>query len=261
MIDSETRLLCLLGKPVIHSKSPYLHNSLIKKYNLNVVYLAFKVFDFEIAVSCLKALNFLGANITLPFKSDVLEFLDSIDDDARTSGAVNTVLNKNEKLYGFNTDVYGIRKSLKVRDKKVLILGAGGGARAACVALKENEIVVVNRDFRRAKELEKNFNCRAEAFKNLNLVVRESDVVVNATPVGMYPNSDISLIPKEFLKKEHTVFDMIYNPKMTKLLKDANAVGAKTISGVEMFLHQGLKSFEIWTGIFPDTEFAEKVIS
>ncbi|MFQ6088705.1 MAG: shikimate dehydrogenase [Candidatus Methanofastidiosia archaeon] len=260
MIDSETKLLCLLGNPVIHSKSPYLHNALIKKYNLNLVYLAFKVFDLEMIISSLKALNFLGANITLPYKSEILKFLDVIDDDAKACRAVNTILCKNKKLYGFNTDVYGIKKALKVRDKKVLILGAGGAAKAACVALKANEIFVVNRNYERACELEKNFDCMAEPIKNLEVVVKKSDVVVNATPVGMFPNSDVSLIPKNFLKKSKIVFDMIYNPKETKLLKDAKSVGAKTISGIEMFLHQGLKSFEIWTEIFPDTEFAKRVV-
>jgi shikimate dehydrogenase len=260
VIDSETKLLCLLGNPVAHSKSPLLHNALIKRHNLNLVYLMFRTSNLDEALSGLKAINFLGANITIPYKSEAMKFLDRIDGDGKACGAINTVLNKKGKLYGFNTDVYGIRKSLNVRKRKVLVMGAGGAARAACLALKDNEVVVVNRNYSRACRLEKDFCCRAEPFKNLGAIMKKSDVVVNATPVGMFPHCDASLIPKRLFEKNHVVFDMVYNPVKTKLVRDAESCGARTISGIEMFLHQATKSFEIWTGIMPEIESARKVI-
>lgn len=259
MINAETKLLCLLGTPVSQSMSPLLHNELFKTYGVNCVYVAFNVLTIKKAVAGLKALQFLGANITIPFKSEIIKFLDIVND--QSTGAVNTVLNKNEKLYGFNTDIYGIQKALPVKNKKVVILGAGGACRAACAALSSNDITVITRNCKKAQHLERNFDCTVTHLGTMDKVVPESNIIINATPVGMVPHVNQSLVPQNLLHETHTVFDMVYNPKETKLLKDAHSVGAKTVFGTEMFIYQALKSFEIWTKIIPDEKIARKVIS
>lgn len=261
MIDAQTRLLCILGNPVHHSKSPLLHNYWIEKFGLNLVYLAFNIFDLESTISGLRALNFMGANLTIPHKIEVLRYLDVIDTEARHAGAVNLIVNKNGRLHGYNTDIYGINQTLPIKGRRVVIIGAGGAARAACEAYDNNEIIVINRTFQKAKKLEKVFNCTAAPLKNLDAVVAKSDVIVNATSIGMFPNVDETIVPKKVLNPDHIVFDTIYNPPITRLLRDAESQGATIISGIEMFLHQALKSFQIWTGILPDCEDSRRVLS
>ncbi|MGD2073257.1 MAG: shikimate dehydrogenase [Candidatus Thorarchaeota archaeon] len=261
MIDTRTELLCILGNPVFHSKSPLLHNYWIQKFGLNLVYLAFNVFDLKSTISGLRALNFRGANLTIPHKIEVLQYIDSLDTEARHAGAVNMIVNNDGEIHGYNTDIYGINQTLDVTGRTVAIIGAGGAARAACKAFDNNEIIVVNRTFQRAKELEKVFDCTVEPLNNLEAVVVRSDVIVNTTSIGMSPNVEETIVPRKSLSPDHIVFDMIYNPPITRLLKDAQSEGATIYSGLEMFLHQALKSFKIWTGVLPDYEDSWKVLS
>lgn len=261
MIDAQTRLLCILGNPVYHSKSPLLHNYWIEKFGLNLVYLAFNVFDLESTISGLRALNFMGANLTIPHKINVIQYLDSLDSEAHHAGAVNLIVNKNGNLHGYNTDIYGINQTLPIKGRRVVIIGAGGAARAACEAYDNNEIIVINRTFQKAKKLERVFNCTAAPLKNLDAVVTKSEIIVNATSIGMYPRIDETIVPKKVLTPGHIVFDTIYNPPITRLLRDAESQGATIVSGIEMFLHQALKSFQIWTGILPDFKDSQRVLS
>ncbi|MBU7032085.1 MAG: shikimate dehydrogenase [Theionarchaea archaeon] len=257
-INADTRVLCLLGDPVSHSLSPRLHNSLICHYGLNLVYVACRVTDIKSALSGLKAFNFMGANVTIPFKEAVIPYVDGIDEPARTAGAINVIAEKEGTLHGYNTDVYGIRKALPVRDKSIAILGAGGAARAACVALACNDLTVVARNEEKTLRFAREFQCRATTDIE---IIKECDIIVNATPVGMIPHVGESPVPRELLRETDTVFDMVYTPLHTQLLVDASSVGARCISGMEMFIHQAVKSFEIWTGILPDAEHAREVLS
>jgi shikimate dehydrogenase len=261
MIDTQTKLLCILGNPVFHSKSPLLHNYWIEKFGFNLVYLAFNVSDLKSTISGLRALDFMGANLTIPHKIEVLQYIDSLDTEAGEAGAVNMLVNNDGEIHGYNTDIYGINQTLDVTGRTVAIVGAGGAARAACKAFDNNDIIVVNRTFQRAKQLEKVFDCTAEPLKNLDEVVARSDVIVNATSIGMFPKVEETIVPKKSLNPDHIVFDTIYNPPITRLLKDAQSQGATIYSGLEMFLHQALKSFQIWTGILPDYEDSWKVLS
>ncbi|MBU7042484.1 MAG: shikimate dehydrogenase [Theionarchaea archaeon] len=261
MIDAQTRLLCILGNPVYHSKSPLLHNYWISQCGFNLVYCAFNVCDLKSAICGLRALNFMGANLTIPHKIEVLQYIDSLDDEAHDAGAVNMIVNDDGELYGYNTDIYGINQTLDVSGRTVAIIGAGGAARAACKAFDTNDIFVVNRTFQRAKRLEKEFSCTAEPLKNLDAVVAQSDVIVNATSIGMFPHVEDTIVPKKSLHSHHMVLDTIYNPPITRLLRDAQSQGATIFSGLEMFLHQALKSFQIWTGILPDYEDSWNVLS
>jgi shikimate dehydrogenase len=260
MIDTDTRVLCVLGNPVYHSKSPLLHNYWIQKFGLNLVYLAFNVSELESTISGLRALNFMGANITIPHKTKISQYLDTVDTEARHAGAVNLIVNRNGNLHGYNTDIYGINQTLQVENHNVVVIGAGGAARAVCSALHKNEITVINRAFQKARVMEKEFSCTAEPIENLDRVVGKSDVIVNATPVGMAPHAEETPVPKRLLKSHHIVFDTVYNPPITRLLRDADSKGATILSGMEMFLHQALKSFQMWTGILPDCDDSRRVV-
>ena len=263
MVNAKTRLYGLIGKPVEHSLSPVIHNALFKRYNINAVYLAFEVDDLDSAVRGIKALKISGLNITMPYKERILEFLDELSEEAGAIGSVNTVVNRAGELIGYNTDAVGVLKALKhfteVKDRRILILGAGGAGKAIARALSRlAKVVVLNRTERKAKELEK-FGLKGEKLsrESLEYYLSWADILINATSIGM--NEDKSLIPKELLRKNLTVFDIIYSPLETRLLRDARKVGCLTVDGLWMLIYQGAESFRLWTGIDPDVGFMRKV--
>jgi len=241
-----------------------MHNAAFEALKLDYVFLAFKVKPAEVgnAISGMRALTIHGLNVTMPHKSTVINYLDEIDQASKTIGSVNTILNKAGRLFGFNTDGIGALKALREngvepRGKKVLLLGAGGAARAIAYTLAQeaDELVILNRTAKPATELtnllKKAFNKKVIAnaltpgtIKD-NLV--DSDVLINATSVGMKPNANQTPVAPEWLKADLAVMDIVYSPVETKLAKDAKAVGAKVVSGVEMLIYQGAASFEIWT--------------
>jgi shikimate dehydrogenase len=264
-ISGKTRVCGVIGDPIGHSLSPTIHNAAFNHLKLDFVFLAFRVkaADLENAIRGMRGLGIHGLNVTMPHKSTVIGCLDEVDSTVKFLGSANTILNKNGKLSGFNTDGVGALKALRengteLAEKKVLLLGAGGAAKAIAFALAEEvgELAILNRAAEKAKEL-------AEALgriSNKKVVggalssdaiaksLQDSDVLVNATSVGMHPEANQSIVPPQWLRSDLTVMDVVYNPVETKLARDAKAAGAKVISGVEMLIYQGAASFEIWTG-------------
>ena len=276
-ISGKTKLCALIGDPVEHSLSPAMHNAAFKHLGLNYVYLAFKVERERLkeAIAGVKALKIHGLNVTKPLKIDVIPLLDELHESASKVGAVNTILNRDGKLVGYNTDSLGGLKALEnaevdLNGIKVVIFGAGGAARAAAfsIAPKVGEVVLLNRTVEKAErlahDLEEKLGCKArfgglrEEVKRREL--RDADLVINATSVGMRPNENLSLVNPDLLGPDLAVFELVYNPVETKLLKDARKAGSKVIDGLSLLLHQGVESFSIWTGVKPPIEVMRKAL-
>jgi shikimate dehydrogenase len=264
-ISGKTKLCALLGDPVEHSMSPAMHNAAFKKMGLDYIYLPFLVKPEALAeaVAGLRALDVRGFNVTIPHKVAVLPLLDSLDPLAEKIGAVNTVVNTDGSLRGFNTDAEGfyralVERGVKPEGKKVVVLGAGGASRAVSYILTEKgaQVTVINRreHLARAQDIvgmvSKSLgkSVAVAALDNLAESLRGMDILVNTTSVGMWPQATDTLVPAAFLKDIPVVFDIVYNPVETHLLKEAKKAGAKTISGVDMLAWQGALAFEKWTG-------------
>ncbi len=263
-ISGRTRVCGIIGDPVEHSLSPVMQNAAFEELNLDLVYVAFRVRREELrgAIIGLKNLGLLGLNVTMPHKNNVLKELDEIDSTARSIGAVNTILNDDGRLVGYNTDGGGALKALKengitLKGKKLLLLGAGGTAKAIAfhAAHEVEELIILNRTSRKAKKLAEIL--RKESSKKIDGLglspeticeeLKDTNVLINATSVGMHPDVDQSLVSPSLLNSDLCVMDIVYDPLETKLEKDAKAVGAKVVSGIEMLVYQGAFSFEIWT--------------
>ncbi|MGD0072051.1 MAG: shikimate dehydrogenase [Candidatus Bathyarchaeia archaeon] len=265
IISGKTRVCGVIGDPIEHTLSPIMHNAAFKALKLDFAFLAFKVkaADVEKAVSGMRALGIHGLNVTMPHKSAVINYLDEVDQAAKAIGSVNTILNKDGRLFGFNTDGVGALQALREngvepRGKKVLLLGAGGAARAIAYTLarEADELVILNRTAKQAAELanllKQTFDRKvvADALSPnaIKDTLQDSDLLINATSVGMKPNANKTPVAFEWLRPDLAVMDIVYNPVETKLAKDAKAAGAKVVSGFEMLIYQGAASFEIWTG-------------
>jgi len=263
-ISGGTRVCGIIGDPVEHSLSPVMHNAAFEELDLDFVYLAFRVRREELrdALNGARSLDFLGLNVTMPHKSAVMRYLDEVDSTARSIGAVNTILNDEGKLTGYNTDGIGALKALKENGitpngKKLLLLGAGGAGKAIAfhAAREVEELVILNRTPQKAKKLaevlrkefNKKINGNAISTEIIEEELKDADILVNATSIGMHPDIDQSLVPSSSLRPNLCVMDIVYDPIETKLAKDAKAVGAKVVSGVEMLVYQGAASFETWT--------------
>lgn len=276
-LSGKTRVYGVIGDPIAHSLSPTLHNAAFDALRMDCVYLAFHVKSGEVesALRGMRGLGIAGLNVTMPHKSAVLPFLDEIEQTARFLGSVNTISNSNGKLLGFSTDGVGALNALKLngvdlRSKKVLLLGGGGTAKAIAYALagEVDKLVILNRSPQKIVSLTENLNRQFKAQvaggllepSSLQQNLKEADVLINATSVGMYPDEEHSLVEPKLLKPHLTVMDVVYNPLETKLAKDAKEAGAKVISGIEMLIHQGAASFEIWTGKSAPIEVMRKAV-
>jgi shikimate dehydrogenase len=274
-ISGKTRVCGVIGDPIEHSLSPIMHNAAFQALDLDYVFLAFKVKPSCVpdAVNGMRALNIRGLNVTMPHKKTVMATLDRIDLSAQIINSVNTILNKENLLFGFNTDGIGAVKALKengveLKGRKVLLLGAGGAARAIAyaVAKEADELAVLNRTVKYAQSLarlvEKTANKRIASGsldpEDIDLNLQDSDILINATSIGMKPRPDETPVPIELLRSNLSVMDIVYNPLETKLAKDAKSLGAKVVSGVEMLIFQGAASFEIWTGKSAPVEVMRK---
>jgi len=264
-ITGKTRVCGVIGEPIEHTLSPLMHNAAFETLRLDYVFLAFRVkpAQVESAVNGMRALNIRGLNITMPHKSTIIKHLDRVDLSAQIVNSVNTVLNKENLLFGFNTDGVGALKALKengveLKGRKVLLLGAGGAARAIAytMAKEADELAVLNRTVKQAqalaKLLEKSFNKKISTGSlsptDIQSNLKDSDILINATSVGMKPRAEESPVPLKLLRSNLAVMDIVYNPLETKLAKDSKAAGARVVSGVEMLIYQGAASFELWTG-------------
>ncbi|MBN1369309.1 MAG: shikimate dehydrogenase, partial [Dehalococcoidaceae bacterium] len=262
------QICALLGNPVEHSLSPVMQNSAFRDKGLNYTYLAFKVSHVQLktAIEGIRALGFRGLNITIPHKVSVIPLLDELDLQSQRIGAVNTIVNINGKLKGYNTDAAGFMRALEDKGidpagKNTVILGAGGAAMAVAYALAEAgaDITVLNRLARlnEAVRLTQNLPsrdvraARALALNPENLAgsLEKAEILVNATSAGMYPKTEDSLVPANLIRPEMIVFDLVYNPLQTRLMSEAASSGARTINGLEMLVWQGALAFELWTGL------------
>ncbi|NBB99980.1 MAG: shikimate dehydrogenase [Bacteroidetes bacterium] len=268
LIDGETRLLTLMGDPVAHSRSPFIHNTALQHQGHNMVYVTTRVEAGEVreAVAGLRALHVAGANVTIPHKEAVLPFLDAVHPRAKAVGAVNTIVAQPDRtLRGDNTDVVGFLEPLApyraaLQGASVIILGAGGAARAAAYALLTTfgleRLTLAARRPDQAEHLAAHL-APHDASGTLHVVpldragqlVRQAKLVVNATPVGMHPRTDATPwpAPGDFTA-EHLVYDLIYNPRETRLLQEAAAQGATPIGGLGMLIGQAAAAYEQWTG-------------
>ncbi|WP_066257740.1 shikimate dehydrogenase [Neobacillus drentensis] len=262
------KLFAVLGNPIGHSMSPVMLNDLFSYYNIDAVYLPFQVEDADLhdAVKGLKTLGVGGFNVTVPHKSNIIPFLDGIDELAANIGAVNTVVNENGQLIGYNTDGPGFLKGLnaflpKIADQKVLMIGAGGAARAIYFTLaKENPTVlnIANRTVERAQELINDcpysVSSSAISFDEVSQSIGEYDLIIQTTLIGMSPKIGVKPVELINIRKETFFCDIIYNPLETQFLQEARIHGANIQNGLDMFVYQGALAFEKWTGIFPDVE-------
>lgn len=263
-ISGTTKVCALIGDPVKHSLSPVIHNAAFEKLNLNFVYVAFKVVEDELknAIKAMKSLGVHGLNVTMPLKRSVMEYLDEVDSTARSIMAVNTILNDDGKMVGYNTDGIGALRALKekginINGIKIVILGAGNAGKAIAfyLAKEAQEIKILNRTLWKAEELAENLRSQSKkkvTAKTLSVEcmkkeLRDADLLINTTSVGMYPDVDESLVDPKWLRNDLGVMDIIYHPLVTKLVKDARSTGAKVVTGTDMLLFQGAASFEVWT--------------
>jgi len=284
-VTGKTKLLGVIGNPISHSISPELHNTLSSYLGIDAVYVPLKVDKERLgdAVQGLKALNFKGFNITIPYKNDVIKYVDEISTEASFIGAVNTVKIIENKLYGYNTDVEGFVNSFKEEagtgftNKKVAIIGAGGAARAIAIGVaydRAKKITLINRTLSKAIQIAdiiinniSPYEERTDDVESIQLndskcidVLNQSDIIINTTSLGMYPDIDCMPVPEyvEF-KSNQIVYDVIYNPVKTKLLQQAESKGCKIINGLGMLIYQGIKAYEIWMDMTVPGEIAREI--
>jgi shikimate dehydrogenase len=263
-LSGKTRICGVIGDPIEHTLSPTIHNAAFNHLKLDFVFLAFRVkaTDLENAMLGTRGLGILGLNVTMPHKNKVVDYLDEKDPTVKFLGSANTILNRGGKLSGFNTDGIGALQALRensvdLSEKKVLLLGAGGAAKAIAFSLapEVGELLILNRAGEKATKLgealrqisDKEIVSGSISKDVISQNLADSDVLINATSVGMHPTADQSLVPRQSLRPDLTVMDIVYNPIETKLAKEAKAAGAKVISGVEMLIYQGAASFKIFT--------------
>lgn len=276
-INGYTRTCGLLGNPVEHTMSPVIHNFLAEKTNKNLAYVPFCVPEgqLEEAVGGAYAMNVLGLNVTVPYKSAVIPFLAEIDPLAEQIGAVNTLVRTQEGFKGYNTDMPGLyramcRDGVTIEGACVLILGAGGVARAAAMLAAQKgaaEIILANRNLLRAQELAKSVNEYAGSSSARAMTLEDARklpgkgryLAIQATSVGMFPRVEETLIEdEEFFEKIHTAYDLIPNPSVTRFMKLAAQHGCPVYNGLKMLLYQGVIAYELWTGTQIEDSLAEE---
>jgi shikimate dehydrogenase len=234
-----------------------IHNGVFKRLGRNAVYLAFEVKNLEETLRGIRGLEVRGVSVTAPFKTEVIPFLDKIEGLAKKIGAVNTIANRGGKLIGYNTDCEGalgaLEEKMNLRGKRVVLLGAGGAARAIGFGLKgrDCQLIISNRSKKRGEGLSKELECDYLPISSLIRMKAgelEATVVINATSLGMVPRDRKTPIPRKLLEEGMVVMDIVYQPLQTRLLREAKEKGCLTINGLEMFIRQGVAQLEIWTG-------------
>ena len=265
LISGKTKVCGVIGDPIEHTMSPVMHNAAFRKLGMDYVYLPFRVKKEELdkAVAGMRALNIRGLNVTLPHKVAIIPFLDKLDSLAERIGAINTIVNDGGVLTGYNTDAAGflqvlLENGVNPEGKKIVVLGAGGASKGICFILGERgaHLAILNRRLARAEDLARQispiFKSEVEALalneKSLATALEKADILVNTTSVGMIPDINETPVPAKLLKPGLIVFDIVYNPVRTRLLKEAEAAGALTLGGLDMLVWQGALAFEKWTG-------------
>ena len=277
-INPRTGVFALIGNPVSHSMSPAIHNAAFMELGLDNIYVAFQVEDVKSALAGMRALdNFRGMSVTIPHKIEVMQYVDEIPDVDRYIGSINTVVKEDGKLVGFNTDGPGAMKAIvdggvELAGKNVLMLGAGGAARAIAFTLAQKGNIArlvlldINEEFlsRLAGDLKSGTDALIVEGTLDPATVKEhivsADLIINCTPVGMHPNEDASLVDEDLFRPGQVVFDVVYNPLETKMLRQARAKGLKVIQGVEMFINQAILQFERFAGADAPEELMRNVV-
>ena len=275
MITGKTLITGVIGHPIEHSFSPPMHNNAYKLMNMDYKYVPFhvEVENLKHVITSAKTLNIKGLNVTIPHKTTIIPYLDEIDETAEKIGAVNTINFKDGIAKGYNTDGIGaivsIEKYTSLKDKNIMIIGAGGASKAITFTLLNKNItqlIVANRSKDNAQKLITNLKNQTN-FENIDFinikktdnVIDDVDIIINTTPIGMYPKDEVAPpIKTDKISSKHTVMDIIYNPLETQLLKQSKKQGATTIPGTHMLINQGIKAFEIFTGKTPSYESFEK---
>ncbi len=258
MINASTELYCVLGSPVSHSQSPLVHNLCFRANKINAVYLAFEPPDIAKGILAMRTLGIKGASITIPFKETIMAFLDEVDPLAREIGAVNTVVNLDGRLLGYNTDHKAAVDPLiphGIKDKTICIIGAGGAARAVAHGLLDQggQLIITNRSIKKGTDLAAKVKGQFISMDQMDTI--KADIVINTTSLGMYPNHlEDSPFPAQNLHPGMMVMDVVYTPLNTRLLSVAREKGCTTIDGLSMFVAQAAAQFELWTGLKPDTQ-------
>ncbi|MBH0176460.1 MAG: shikimate dehydrogenase [Nitrospira sp.] len=264
-INVETKFCGIIGNPVEHSLSPAIHNAAFRRLALNYVYLAWRVESIGEAVRGLRALgNFRGASVTIPHKVSAVPFLDEIEPTARHIGAINTIVAEKGRLIGHNTDATGALRALRdggvtLAGRRIVMLGSGGAARAIAFALaaesKAAALMLFGVDDKERAALASDLRSKTDLVVEdyflddsiLRRAVPDAQVLIHCTPIGMSPKVDATCVPTSLLHSGLAVMDIVYNPRETRLLRDARRAGCKTIPGLEMFLNQAVAQFELWT--------------
>ena len=265
-INAHTQFCGVIGNPVEHSLSPAIHNAAFQKLGLNFVYLAFRVEVIGDAIKGLRALgNFRGASVTIPHKVAAVPFLDTVESTAGHIGAINTIVAEGGRLAGYNTDATGALRALReggadLVGRHVVMLGSGGAARAIAFALgtegRIDRLTLLGIDERERQSLRQDLRAKSGLAvqdaaldqEALRAVLPEAQILIHCTPMGMSPKMEGTAVPASLLHAGLTVMDIVYNPRETRLLRDARAAGCRVIPGLEMFLHQAAAQFELWTG-------------
>jgi shikimate dehydrogenase len=277
-INAHTQFCGVIGNPVEHSLSPAIHNAAFQKLGLNFVYLAFRVEAIGDAIKGFRVLgNFRGASVTIPHKVAAVPFLDSIEPTARHIGAINTIVAAGGTLTGYNTDATGALRALReggvaLKGQQVVILGSGGAARAIAFALGTeagiNSLTILGIDEQERTALARDLQLKTGMTVQessldegmLQKVLPDAHVLIHCTPIGMSPKVHETSVPATLLHTGLTVMDIVYNPRDTRLLKDAKVAGCRVIPGIEMFLHQASAQFELWTNQAAPTDVMRAVL-
>ena len=253
------KTFAVIGDPIDHSLSPTIHNAAYRELEMDCTYIAYRVVQGELAIGIesLKKIKISGFNVTIPHKVEMMKYLDNLDDNCKKIGAVNTVLNDDGILRGFNTDMDGFleplkRKDIEIKNKKILLLGAGGAARAIVAGFQKegaDEIIIVNRTKENGDELAEfsekiGLHARSKCIEEMDVLDSKFDFIVNASSLGL--NGEENIIPSNLMDEETTVYDIVYKPIKTDLINKAKEKNCKIIFGYEMLLGQAIRSFEIW---------------
>lgn len=265
-INGETKLIGFFGSTYKTSRMYALYNTAFQWLGLNYVYVPFIVRDIKEGIEAIKSLGIHAVGLTVPFKMSIIKYIDELDEDAKRIGAVNVVLNINGVLKGGNTDgkggVMALKEKTEIKGRKIVLLGAGGAARALAFALKDEggELTILNRTIGEAEKLAKTVGCQWGGLEKLSELMPNADVIINGTSVGMAPKDNQSLVDKTLLRRKLTVMDIVSSPRETVLLREAKAVGCELVFAERMLLWQGALKFKYYTGIEPPVKVMEKAL-
>ncbi len=274
-ITGKTGVIGIFGCPVEHSFSPPMHNAAFKDLGLDFVYVPLPTApeDLGDAVKGFRAMGMVGANVTIPHKTEIGQYLDALDPIAELTGSVNTLYYTGGKLRGTSTDPFGAlenirRQNISLQNKTIAILGYGGAARAIafeiCLQYPDQKLIIQGRNLEKGttlvKELKKSTTAKVEFIQDYLVMTQEAEIIINCTSLGMHPNEDTSPCGSEDFKSSQVIYDIVYAPRETLWMKNAKAQGCQVIGGLGMLVFQGLKSFELWTGQEPKSDLMFKAV-